>query len=98
MDDPFVEPVRIAINGELDLHHFSPKDIKHLVPDYLQACHEKAIYRVRIIHGKGSGTLRRSVHAVLDRLPLVASYRLADEQGGSWGATIVTLKHQAGDP
>jgi dsDNA-specific endonuclease/ATPase MutS2 len=46
---------------------------------------------VRIIHGKGTGTLRRIVHSILNKNPLVRNFRLADETGGSWGATIVIL-------
>ncbi|MDW7771705.1 MAG: Smr/MutS family protein [Desulfobulbaceae bacterium] len=84
--------VHLPIDGTLDLHAFRPSDIKHLVPDYLEECRGKGIYHVRIIHGKGIGNLRRTVHAALDRLDYVASYRLAGEDAGSWGATLVDLK------
>jgi len=84
--------VRLPIDGTLDLHAFRPSDIKHLVPDYLEECRRHRIYQVRIIHGKGIGNLRRTVHAVLNRLEYVASYRLAGEDAGSWGATLVVLK------
>jgi dsDNA-specific endonuclease/ATPase MutS2 len=47
--------------------------------------------RVRIVHGKGTGTLRRIVHGVLDGHPAVAGYKLADERSGAWGATLVEL-------
>jgi len=83
--------VRIAIDGELDLHNFSPRDLKTLIPDYLEECLKANILEVKIIHGKGTGTLRRSVHALLQRNPLVKSYELADMINGNWGATIVTL-------
>lgn len=86
------EPIHLPIDGTLDLHTFRPADIKHLVPDYLQECRKAGIYQVRIIHGKGIGNLRRTVHAVLDRLDYVAGYRLAGEDAGSWGATLVTLR------
>jgi DNA mismatch repair protein MutS2 len=43
------------------------------------------------VHGKGTGALRRQVHALLARLPEVSSYALAGEAGGGWGATLVTL-------
>lgn len=85
------EPVAIPIDGELDLHTFAPADVKDLVPEYLAACRERGILRVRIVHGKGTGSLRRTVHAILDRLPEVASYALADAFSGSWGATVVRL-------
>ena len=82
----------LEINGVLDLHMFRPRDVKDLVRDYLEVCLERGILDVRIIHGKGIGALRRTVHAVLDRHPSVASYALAGEDGGGWGATLVTLK------
>ena len=47
---------------------------------------------LRIVHGKGTGTIRRIVHAALDRHPAVASYRHEGGSGGSWGATVVDLK------
>lgn len=86
-----LEPVAIAIDGVLDLHAFQPREIKHLVPDYLDACRKKGIFEVRIIHGKGTGTLRRTVQAILGRLPSVASFQAAPAEAGGWGATIVTL-------
>jgi DNA-nicking Smr family endonuclease len=86
------EPAEIPINGTLDLHTFSPKDVKDLVPEYLAECRKRGILQVRIIHGKGIGTLREMVHAILSKLPEVESYRLADETAGNWGATIVILK------
>ena len=86
------EPVRIEIDGTLDLHHFSPKDIKFLVPDYIEECSRLGIMELRIIHGKGKGILRRSVHSILSSLQQVESFRLASEDRGNWGATIVILK------
>jgi DNA-nicking Smr family endonuclease len=86
------EPVPIPIDGVLDLHTFSPRDVKNLVPDYLDACLEKGILEVRIIHGKGIGNLQRTVHALLARHPHVASYTLDHPQFGGWGATLVKLK------
>ncbi len=86
------EPVELEIDGTLDLHTFSPKDLKYLIPDYLGECYKRDIFQVKIIHGKGKGNLRRSVHALLDRNTLVAGYRLADLFNGSWGATVVELK------
>ncbi len=86
------EPVELPIDGTLDLHTFQPGEVKDLLPDYLNACREKGILEVRVIHGKGTGTLRETVHAILKRLPEVASFRLAGADAGSWGATIVRLR------
>ncbi len=88
------KPIRIEINGVLDLHSFSPKDLSTLIDEYIDACLEKKIYKLRIIHGKGIGNIRRSVHALLERNPHVSGYQLADESGGSWGATIVNLNSE----
>src|SRR5690606_19827058 len=62
-------PVEIPIDGVLDLHTFHPREVNDLVPHYLEVCREKGILEVRVIHGKGTGTLRRTVHAILGRLP-----------------------------
>lgn len=85
------EPIEIPIDGILDLHLFSPKELGDLIPDYIEACLEKEIYSIRIIHGKGKGVLRRTVHSLLDKNEFVVSYRLADDRS-SWGATLVELK------
>ncbi len=83
--------LEIPIDGTLDLHTFQPREIGDLLPDYLEACRARGILEVRIVHGKGSGALRRSVHAVLARSPLVRSFATAPPERGGWGATLVEL-------
>jgi len=85
-------PVPLPITGELDLHTFRPADLGELIPAYLAECAARGLREVRIVHGKGTGTLRTTVHALLRRNPLVHSFRLGDEHSGAWGATLVTLK------
>ena len=84
--------MRLPVTGELDLHTFRPDDLGELIPAYLAECAAHGLRRVRIVHGKGTGSLRASVHALLRRSPLVASFCLGDEQTGSWGATLVSLR------
>jgi DNA-nicking Smr family endonuclease len=86
------EPIRIPITGELDLHTFRPQEIGSLLDDYFSECAKAGIRDVRVIHGKGIGTLRETVHAWLGKSPRVQSFRLGDETSGSWGATIVRLR------
>ncbi len=84
--------VKIPIDGVLDLHTFRPSEVKSLVPYYLKLCRKKGILNVRIIHGKGTGTLLRTVHAIVSKLDYVEDFYLAPYQLGGWGATIVKLK------
>ncbi len=90
--EPHEQPVTLPITGELDLHTFRPSDLGELIPAYLAECDARGLREVRIVHGKGTGTLRTTVHALLKRSPLVAAFRLGDEHSGSWGATLVTLR------
>jgi hypothetical protein len=90
-DAPGDGAIAAALTDEIDLHTFLPRDCADVVAEYLRAAQEAGMARVRIVHGKGTGALRRIVHAVLDRHPTVRAYRLADEHGGSWGATLVEL-------
>ena len=85
-------PTEWPIDGTLDLHVFKPAEVGDLVPEYLEEGRKRGILQVRIIHGKGTGQLRERVHAVLRRLPAVASFSLAPESMGGWGATVVELE------
>ena len=85
------EPVPLVIDGTLDLHAFAPRDVKDLVPAWLQECREAGILEVRVIHGKGIGVLRTIVEGILSRHPDVESYG-PPHDGGSWGATVARLR------
>jgi DNA-nicking Smr family endonuclease len=87
--------VPLPIDGVLDLHTFPPRLVKDVVLDYLDACRERGILEVRIVHGKGIGSLRRTVLALLAKHPDVTSCAEASQHYGGWGATIVRLKPPA---
>ena len=88
-----MEPVEVPIDGILDLHVFQPREVEDLIPEYIRACRQKGIRQIRIIHGKGKGVLRRIVHSLLERHPLVAGFSL-DSGGSGWGATVAYLKKE----
>jgi DNA-nicking Smr family endonuclease len=87
MDDE--EVFTPELTAELDLHTFQPRECADVVEEYLTAAQEAGFTTVRIIHGKGTGTLRRIVQGVLERHSAVASFEQAD---ANWGATRVELK------
>lgn len=87
-----MDPIELPIENELDLHTFHPKDIPDLLPEYFATCKDKGIFSIRVIHGKGKGILKKRVHEILTKSPLVKSFKDAPAESGSWGATIVDLK------
>jgi len=88
-NDP--EGWELPIDGTLDLHTFHPKDVSSVVGEYIDACRKRGILQLRIVHGKGTGALRRIVHSALERHPAVVDFRHEGGTGGSWGATVVDL-------
>lgn len=87
--DPIVEH---PITDELDLHTFRPSELAMLLPEYFAECTRRGLHRVRIIHGKGTGALRETVHHLLRQNPAVLDFALAEAASGGWGATWVTLR------
>jgi len=85
------EPVEYPIDGELDLHQFSPRDTREVVMEYIAECRRQGITSLRIVHGKGIGVQRRIVHSLLDEHESVEGYRHEAGSGGGWGATVVDL-------
>ena len=81
----------VPITGELDLHTFAARDVASVVEEYLEACREKGLLRVRVVHGRGRGVQRAVVHRVLRSLPGVVSFADAPPASGGWGATVIDL-------
>lgn len=89
------EPVVMPIEDSIDLHTFAPREVGDVVREWLDACAGR-FAQVRIIHGKGIGNLRRTVHSILSKEPEVVSFALDHPQFGGWGATIVYLRRPGG--
>jgi DNA-nicking Smr family endonuclease len=90
------ELFQLPIDGVLDLHTFRPQDVKEVVIEYLAACRERGIHEVRVVHGKGIGQLRQTVHSILRQHPDVLSFALAGEAYGGAGATFARIKGSSG--
>jgi len=91
-----LEPVRIPITDELDLHTFQPREVGDLLEDYLLECQKLGLLMVRVIHGKGTGALRIGVHEKLARMDIVEAITWpASAETGGWGATWVRLKAES---
>jgi DNA-nicking Smr family endonuclease len=86
------EPVVVPIEDRLDLHPFSPQDVRAVVEEYLYQCRDRGLSKVRIIHGRGTGTQRAIVRALLCKNPHVLRLSDAPPEAGGWGATIVHLR------
>jgi len=62
------------------------------VEKYLDDAYAAGLTRARVVHGKGTGALRRAVQEYLSGHPLVDNYATADPEEGGAGATVVTLR------
>jgi DNA-nicking Smr family endonuclease len=85
------DAVELPITGELDLHTFAPREVPSLVEEYVRACRERGIQRLRLVHGRGRGVRRAEVRRVLARLSEVRGFADAPPESGGWGATLVEL-------
>src|SRR5689334_14878175 len=88
--------VDLEITDTLDLHAFSPKDVKAVTIAYLEEARKKGFRYVRIIHGKGIGVQREMVRKVLSETDFVKGFKSGDEFSGGWGATVAELKRENG--
>ena len=87
-----MEPVKIPIDGVLDLHTFKPQEVKQLLQDYIAACLDEGIHSLRIITGKGKGIMKAKVESALKSHPQVRGFGNAEPSAGGWGALLVELE------
>jgi DNA-nicking Smr family endonuclease len=84
-----MRPIRVPIEGEIDLHAFLPPDIPSVVADYVDAAAAAGILVIRLVHGRGKGIQRGIVQAALDRHPKVVEFW--DDPLSHLGATVARL-------
>ncbi len=84
-----------AVDRELRLRRLTVDEALFRLDQYLNDAFMAGLPYVRIIHGKGTGTLRRAVHNALAKHPLVESFRLGDYGEGDYGVTIVELANRS---
>jgi len=82
--------IKSAMN-ELHLRRLTRDEALLKLDQYLNDAFMAGLYQVKVIHGKGTGTLRQVVREQLTSHPLVKSFRPADYGEGSAGVTIVEL-------
>ena len=79
-------------SSELDIRGYETLEAESVVENYLDAAVMAKLETVNIIHGKGTGALRKAVHEILRRSKVVKSFRLGRYGEGEAGVTVVELK------
>jgi len=82
------------VDRELFLRRLTVEEALYRLDQYLYDAFMAGLSSVRIVHGKGTGKLRRAVHESLAKHPLVKSYRLGDYGEGDYGVTVVELTNR----
>lgn len=81
----------IPVDNELRLRHLTLDEALPKLDQYLHDAFMKGLIQVRIIHGKGTGTLRTTVRRELGKHPLVKSFRAGGYGEGGQGVTVVEM-------
>ncbi len=84
--------LRASASRELDIRGMETLEAESVVENFLSAAVMGRLDTVTIIHGKGTGALRKAVHDILRRSKAVKSFRLGVYGEGESGVTVVTLK------
>ena len=82
---------RITITDEIKLRQLTVDEALFRLDQYLHDAFMAGLIQVRVVHGKGTGTLRRAIQQVLAEHPLVKSYRIGQYGEGGTGVTVVQL-------
>lgn len=79
----------IELDNEIDLHHFHPRDVKLLLPDFIEDAKGRHVGEIRIIHGKGRSVIKSIVYGILEKSDDVAEFH---DDAHNWGVTIAVLR------
>ncbi len=77
---------------EIDVHGKNVEEACFMVDKYLDNCILNGLGSARIVHGKGTGVLKKGIHAFLKNHPHIKSFRLGTFGEGEDGVTVVELK------
>ena len=83
---------QLHISPELMLRAMRADEAQSLLDKYMDDAFAAGLSQARIVHGKGTGALRKIVQEFLSGHPAVANFRLGKEDEGGDGTTIVTFK------
>jgi DNA mismatch repair protein MutS2 len=90
---PIVAPApRGPVNIELDLRGYRAAEVEAMLDEYIEEAYRSGAPFVRIIHGKGTGALRKVVREALSQHPAVARHEVAPVEQGGDGVTVATLR------
>ncbi|MBR3697436.1 MAG: endonuclease MutS2 [Clostridia bacterium] len=81
-----------SISSEINVIGQNVEEACHEIDKYLDLCYMNHLNTVRIIHGKGTGTLRKGIHLFLKNHPHVKSYYIETLGRGEMGVTVVEIK------
>jgi len=82
------------VTNEIHFRQLTVDEVLLKLDKYLNDAFMAGLSRVRVIHGKGTGTLRQAIREQLTKHSLVKSYRAGGYGEGGAGVTIVELVHR----
>lgn len=82
----------MSLSSEIDVRGETVDTAVMIIDKFLDDAMLSSLSQVRIIHGKGTGLLRKGIHAYLKKLSYVKSYRLGTFGEGDAGVTVVEFK------
>lgn len=90
----YSKAINSTFSMELNVIGMTVNEALPVIDKYLDNAIIAKVYQVRIIHGNGTGALRKGVHQFLKRHVRVEEFRMGGQGEGGLGATVVSLKHK----